>query len=125
MAVDFLTYVYAAIIIVVNIIVNSLFVWLSGRALVGPTKAKFSDAFWIVALGSIISGVIGALAYGVIGDFIGALIAFILYLFLIQHFFDCGLVKAFIIAIVAVIIQIVIALILALIFGIAILTFGL
>jgi hypothetical protein len=97
--------------IVVAIIVVAPILWLVGRALVGGQKAKFTDAIWIVVLGTVIGAVVGAL----IGSFISAIIMFVVWLALIKHFFDCGWLKAFVIAVIAVIIFIVIVAILALI----------
>ena len=96
--------------IVINVVVQSLIVWLAGRAMVGAEKAKFTDAIWIVIIGSVISGILGAFNWGLIGT----IISFVLYLALIKHFFDCGWIKALIIAVVAVIIQIIIGIILVL-----------
>jgi hypothetical protein len=120
MTIDMSNIVYVVIGIVVNVIVNSLFIWLAGRALVGADKAKFSDAVWIVILGSIIGGVLGAFNWGLIGS----IIVFILWLALIKHFFDCGWIKALLIAILAVIIQFSVAFILGLIFGVTIIALG-
>jgi hypothetical protein len=108
--------------IVVSIIVLAPVLWLAGRALVGKEKAKFLDAVWIVALGTIIGAVVGAL----IGGLIAAVIMFIVWLALIKHFFDCGWLMAFVIAVIAVIIFIIIVAILAFIgIGILVLGFGL
>ena len=96
--------------IVINVVVQTLFVWLAGRIMVGAEKAKFTDALWIVVINALISGVLGALNWG----WIGAIITFVLYLGLIKHFFDCGWIKALIIAIVTVILQIIIGIILVL-----------
>ena len=108
MALDTINVLSVIVSIVINVVVQSLFVWLAGRAFVGAEKAKFTDALWIVVIGSVISGIMGAINWGLIG----AIISFILYLALIKHFFDCGWGKAFIIAVVAVIIQIIIGVIL-------------
>ena len=40
--------------IVVGIVVTAPVLWLVGRSLVGREKAKFLDAVWIVALGTVI-----------------------------------------------------------------------
>ena len=93
--------------------------WLSGRALVGKDKAKFTDAVWIVVLGVIL----GAIVNFFISGLIAAVIIFIVWLALIKHFFDCGWLKALIIAVLAVIIFIIIVAILAII-GIGILALG-
>jgi len=48
--------------IVVGIIVIAPILWLVGRALAGKDKAKFTDAIWIVVLGTIIGAVVGGLS---------------------------------------------------------------
>ncbi len=105
--------------IVVSIIVVAPILWLVGRALVGKDKAKFTDAVWIVVLGTIIGAVVGIF----VGSLISAVIMFVVWLALIKHFFDCGWLKAFLIAVIAVIIFIIIVAILAII-GIGILSLG-
>jgi hypothetical protein len=105
--------------IVVGIIVVAPILWLVGRVLAGKDKAKFTDAIWIVVLGTIIGAVVGIF----VGSLISAIIMFIVWLALIKHFFDCGWLKAFVIAVIAVIIFIVIVAILAII-GIGILSLG-
>lgn len=121
---DMMSILYLLVGFVVNIVVNSLFVWLAGKALVGGEKAKFTDAIWIVFLGSIIGGVISAFFQGMAGSIVGSIISFIIWLGLIKHFFDCGWIKAFIIAVLAVIIQIVVSFIIGLILGVAIFALG-
>ncbi|MBX5321569.1 MAG: hypothetical protein QHH12_00095 [Candidatus Bathyarchaeota archaeon] len=105
--------------VVVNVIVLAPALWISGRTLVGKDKAKFTDAAWIVVLGVVIGAVVNFFLSGLIA----AIVMFIIWLALIKHFFDCGWLKAFIIAVVAVIIFIIIVAILALI-GIGILALG-
>jgi hypothetical protein len=105
--------------IVIGIIVVAPILWLVGRALVGKDKAKFTDAIWIVVLGTIIGAVVGAF----VGSLISAVIMFVVWLALIKHFFDCGWLKAFVIAVIAVIIFIIIVTILAFI-GIGIIALG-
>jgi hypothetical protein len=101
--------------IVVGVIIVAPILWLVGRALAGKDKAKFTDAIWIVVLGTVIGAVVGAF----VGGLIAALIMFIVWLALIKHFFDCGWLKALVIAIIAVIIFVVLIAILAIIgFGI-------
>jgi hypothetical protein len=106
--------------IVVGIIVIAPILWLVGRALVGKQKAKFTDAIWIVVLGIVVGAIVGAF----IGGILAAIIMFIIWLALIKHFFDCGWLMAFAIAVVAVIIFIVIVAILALV-GISVIALGL
>jgi hypothetical protein len=97
--------------IVVGTIIIAPILWLAGRALVGKEKAKFTDAIWIVLLGIVIGAVVGVF----IGGLVAAVIMFVIWLALIKHFFDCGWLMAFAIAVIAVIIFVVIAVVLALI----------
>lgn len=104
--------------IVVGTIIVAPVLWLAGRALAGKEKAKFTDAIWIVVLGTVTGAVVGAFSSGLII----AVIMFVIWLALIKHFFDCGWIMALAIAIIAVIIFIVIVAVLALI-GIGVLAF--
>ncbi len=105
-------------VVITTIIVGPI-LWLAGRALVGKEKAKFTDALWIVLLGTIIGAIVGVF----IGGIVASIIMFIVWLGLIKHFFDAGWIMALAIAIIAVIIFLVIAFILALVgLGIGILT---
>jgi hypothetical protein len=97
--------------IIVGVVIIAPILWVSGRALAGKDKAKFTDAVWIVVLGTVIGAVVGSL----VGGTVAAVIMFVVWLALIKHFFDCGWLKALLIAIVAVIIFVVIAGLLALI----------
>ena len=106
---------------IVNIIVLAPVLWIAGRMLAGKDKAKFTDALWIVVLGTIIGGVFQYFFRGIIA----ALIVLFIWLALVKHFFDTGWIKALIIAIVAVLIWIVIAVIIGVIVGIAIIGGGL
>jgi hypothetical protein len=103
-------YVALLIQIVVGVIILAPILWLAGRALAGKDKAKFTDAIWIVVLGTVIGAIVGAF----VGGLIAALIMFIIWLLLIKHFFDCGWLKALAIAIIAVIIFMVIVFVLTL-----------
>jgi len=103
---------------IIEVIVISPVLWASGRVLVGKEKAKFTDAIWITVLGLIV----GAVVENVV-PFVGWLLALIVWLALIKHFFDTGWGKAFLIALLAIIIFIVVAVALGLLFGIALLGF--
>lgn len=108
--------------IIVNIILIVPVLWISGRLLVGKEKAKFTDALWIVVLGTVISSIFGYFFQGM--GIIASLILFVIILGLVKHFFDCGWLKALAIAIIAAVIYIVIAAILVLIgIGIGLLPF--
>jgi hypothetical protein len=101
--------------IIVGIIVLAPVLWISGRLLAGKDKAKFTDAIWIVVLGVVIGAIVGFFVSGLISW----IIMFIVWLALVKHFFDCGWLKAFAIAVIAVLIFIVIAVVIALILGVA------
>lgn len=107
----------AVIQIIISTIIIGPVLWLSGRALVGKQKAKFTDGLWIAALGTIIGQIFSYFFYGVLAT----IIMIIVWLALIKKFFDCGWLKALLVAIVAIVIFFIIAFILALI-GFAALT---
>ena len=117
---DTMSILYLLISIVVSVVVNSLFVWIAGRALVGKEKAKFTDAIWIVVIGAVLNAIMGVFNLGIVGS----IVAFVVWLGLIKHFFDCGWGKALLIAIVAAIIQFILAFLMAIIFGVAIFALG-
>jgi DNA integrity scanning protein DisA with diadenylate cyclase activity len=102
--------------IVVSIVLIAPVLWLAGRWLAGKEKAKFTDAIWIVVLGVIIGSV---LVYYISSwaAWLVSLIMIVLWLGLIKHFFDCGWIKAFVIAIIGYVIYIVVWAILDLLFG--------
>jgi hypothetical protein len=106
--------------IVITTIIIAPILWLVGRSLAGKDKAKFTDAIWIVVLGTIIGAVVGTF----FGSLLSAIIMFVVWLALIHHFFDCGWLKAFAIAIVVVIVFVVIVFVLALL-GIGLIALGL
>jgi len=96
--------------LVISVIILSPVLWLVGRWLVGKDKAKFTDAIWIVVIGTIVGTIFGYFNLGLLG----ALIMLIIWLALIKHFFDCGWLKALLIAIVTVVVFIIIGIVLAL-----------
>jgi hypothetical protein len=120
MALDVATILLQLIInIIVNVIFVSPFLWIAGRLLAGRQKAKFTDALWIVTLGTIIfyffNYFLSSYIVSGIAAIISYLIMFIIWLALVKHFFDCGCLKALVISIVAVIIAIIVFVIIALI----------
>jgi len=103
--------------LIVSIIIISPVLWLVGRWLVGKEKAKFTDAIWIVVLGVIIGTILGNFVHGTIG----LIVTLIIWLGLIKHFFDCGWLKALLIAVILIVVFFIIIVILALL-GIALLS---
>jgi hypothetical protein len=99
--------------IVVAAVVLAPVLWIVGKWFVGKDKAKFTDALWIGVLGVVIGAGIGFLVTGWVGTILGTLIMIVVWLALITHFFDCGLLKGLVIAVIAGIIYWVITLILS------------
>ena len=97
-----------AINVIVNIIVLSPLLWLSGRAIVGKKKAKFTDALFIVIVGTVVGALFGAFFTG----FLASIIQLILWLLTVKYFFDCGWGKSLAISIVAIIIFAIVAVVL-------------
>ena len=108
-------YVSLIIQIVVAAVVLGPILWIVGKWLVGKQKAKLTDGMWIGVLGVVIGAVIGFFLTGILGTLLGTLMMIVAWLFLIKHFFDCGILKALLIAIIAGIIYWVISIILSII----------
>ena len=94
--------------VIVNVIIIAPVLWLSGRVLVGAQKAKFTDALWIVALGTVIGSIISVAFHGLLAG----LVVLVMWLALIKHFFDCGWLKAFVISVIAAVIFMIISVVL-------------
>ena len=105
-------YVSLLIQIVVAAVVLAPVLWIIGKLFVGKDKAKFTDALWIGVLGVLIGAVVGFLLPGW-GAILGLLIMIVVWIALISHFFDCGWLKAIVIAVIAGIIYLIISLILS------------
>jgi len=103
--------------IIISIIVLAPVLWIVGRSLVGKEKARGSDAIWIVILGVVLQSVVGALFSGIVGFILTLLV----WLVLIHHFFDCGWLMAFAIAVVTIIVFIVILVIIGIVLGVGLL----
>jgi hypothetical protein len=104
---------------IVNLIFVSPFLWIAGRLLAGKQKAKFTDALWIVLIGTIVYYFFNYFVQSLITSSLISLLSYIvlliIWLALVKHFFDCGWLKALAISIIAVIIAIVILFIIMLI----------
>ncbi len=103
-------------IIIVSFIASPI-LWLVGKAAVGGEKAKFTDAFWIIFLGSVIGALMtaGGSALNLTGFtalILGTIIQLLIWLGLVKHFFDTDWLKAFGISILAIIVAVVIAVVL-------------
>lgn len=62
--------------IIVGTIIVAPVLWLAGRTLEGKQKAKFTDAVWIVVLGTVIGAVVGVY----VGTLLAAVITFVVWL---------------------------------------------
>jgi len=109
-------WVTLAVNVVVNVVVLSPVLWASGRLLAGKGKAKFTDALWIVLLGTLIGlgfNYFFAESLGYFTGIIASIITLIIWLGLVKHFFDCGWLKALAISILAVLIFMAITIVLS------------
>jgi len=52
-----------AIHVIINIIILSPVLWVSGRLLAGKERAKFTDALWISILGTVIGDLLGVFTH--------------------------------------------------------------
>jgi hypothetical protein len=106
--------------IIVNIVIIAPVLWISGRLFAGKDKAKFTDALWIVVLGTVIGGIFSYFFSGIVAT----IIVLFIWLALVKNFFDTEWIKALIISVVAIIIWIIIAIILGVLLGIGLAILG-
>ena len=104
----------------VPLLVLTIVLYLAGAIAVGGRRAKFSDAFLIALLGTIIGTVCALFISSLI---ILLIVEIIVWLGLIKHFFDTGWLGALAVAILSVIVFIVVLFILALVFAISFILF--
>lgn len=98
---------------VVELVMATLAFYVTGRTLAGAVKAKFTDAFFIALLGLLIqlgidAGLAQVLAIPGLNvivvaawRLVGLLATFIVWLILVQHFFDCLFVKGLLIVVIS------------------------
>jgi hypothetical protein len=106
--------------LLVTIVIMIIFVvpalWIAGRLLAGKQKAKFTDALWIVIIGTVVFYFINLFLTDLLSGFaiiIAYIVMLIIWLALVKHFFDCGWLKALAISIIAIIIGIIFMIIIA------------
>ena len=111
-------WVSLAVNVVINVVVLSPVLWVSGRLLEGKDKARFTDALWIALLGTLIGlgfNLFFAESLGFFAGIIAAVIMLVIWLGLVKNFFDCGWLKALAISIIAVLIFMAITIVLSII----------
>jgi len=98
---------------VVELVMATLAFYVTGRTLAGAVKAKFTDAFFIAVLGLLIqlgidAGLAQVLAIPGLNlivvaawRLVGLLATFIVWMILVQHFFDCLFVKGLLIVVIS------------------------
>lgn len=106
-------YVSLLVQIVVAAVILAPVLWIVGGWFVGKQKAKFTDSVWIGVLGVVIGAIIGFILPGILGSILGTLIMIVVWILLIRHFFDCGILKAIGIGIIAGIIYWIVSLIIS------------
>ncbi len=95
--------------IIIKIVILAPFLWFAGKSIADPKHVKFTDAAWIVILGTVLTALIGFLGPGWMGTgIISALVGLFVWLLLIKHFFDTTWLKSLAVAIIAVIIMVVV-----------------
>jgi len=99
---------FALTAFIVNLIVMTGVFYVAGVIVVGKKRALLSDAFVISLLGTILGTIVTLFI-----PLIGAIVAFIVWLLLIRHYYETGWLGALAVAILAVIIYVVILFILA------------
>jgi hypothetical protein len=105
---------------VVELVMATLAFYVTGRTLAGAVKAKFTDAFFIALLGLLIQLGIDAGLEQVLATpglnlivvaawrLVGLLATFIVWMILVQHFFDCLFIKGLLIVVISFILILVI-----------------
>ncbi len=106
--------------IIGELIISAPALWLAGRWRVGAERAKFTDALWITAVGVVVSVATNEF----VGAGIGGIIQLVVYLYLVQKYYETDWVNAAVIAVLTVAILFVTTIVLAMV-GIAILGPGL
>ncbi|MCL5949950.1 MAG: hypothetical protein M1490_05680 [Candidatus Bathyarchaeota archaeon] len=98
--------------ILINLIFVAPFLWIAGRLLAGKQNAKFTDAIWIVLIGTVVFYFFNFFLADVVTSGFAVIISYIvmliIWLALVKHFFDCGWLKALAISIIAVIFAVII-----------------
>jgi hypothetical protein len=84
----------------IGLLILTVVFYISGVIIVGEEKARFSDAFIISLLGTFLGSVVFLLLPG----FLGLLVALVVWLLLIRHFYETGWLRALAVAILAVIV---------------------
>jgi len=107
--------IFPLVLLVVNLLVLAVVLYLAGLIVVGGRRARFSDAFIISLLGTVLSTVFFLFIpyYS-----IALVLSIIVWLLLIKRFYETGWLGAIAVGILAMIIFLVIAVLLALFFGI-------
>jgi hypothetical protein len=116
--------------LLIGLIINVIFwiiavapaLWISGRLLAGKHNARFTDALWIVLIGTVVfyffNYFVGSFfESGIIWTLLSYFILLVIWLALVKHFFDCGWLKALVISIIAIIIAVIIWVIILFILG--------
>ncbi len=95
------------IVFIVSLLVLSFFLWIAGVLVVGGKRARFTDAVIIAFVGTVASTAVSLLV-----PLLGFVLAFVIWLVLIRHFYETGWLGSFAVAIVAIIIMAVLAFVL-------------
>jgi hypothetical protein len=107
---DLLGLLFLAAIFLLPLLILTVILYLAGHLIVGGQRARFSDAFLIALLGTIISAISSLFVPYFLLQLV---IQVVVWLALIKHFYETGWLGALAVAILSVIVFIVIIIILA------------
>lgn len=105
---------FAIVFFVIDLIVMTIVFYIAGVIVVGKRRALFSDALVISLLGTIV----GNICILFFPPLVGLILSLIVWLLLIRHYYETGLLGALAVAVLAVIIYVVVLVVLAFLFAI-------
>ncbi|MGQ9461098.1 MAG: hypothetical protein ACUVRA_07700 [Candidatus Bathyarchaeaceae archaeon] len=111
---------FAIVLFIMNLIILTIVFYVAGIIVVGKRRALFSDAFVISLLGTLVMGI----CLQFFGLIVGGILALIVWLLLIRHYYETGWLGAIAVGIMALIVSIVVLVVISLLLVIPILLFG-
>jgi hypothetical protein len=113
---DLIGLLFVLAVILLPLLILTVVLYLAGLVVVGGRRARFSDAFLIALLGTIISAITTLF---ISNSLLLLIIQVVVWLALIKHFYETGWLGALAVAILSVIVFIVVLFILTVVFAIS------
>ncbi len=110
----------ALINFIVNLLVLTVVFYIAGAIVVGRERARFGDAFVISLLGTIVN----AICLLFFPPLIGLILSLVIWLLLIRHYYETGLLGALGVGILALVVSVAILFVIDIILGISTLIWG-